>query len=71
MNISIQWPPSAALLSEPIRYFAVKTAFINSSTATAQMLRPVKETSQLNNWKEVVKGFFWPIPPTTFNRNQW
>ncbi len=26
---------------------AVKTAFMNSSTATAQMLRPVKETSQL------------------------
>ncbi len=48
---------------------AVKTAFMNSSTATAQMLRPVKETSQLNNWKVVVKGFFWPIPPTTTGIN--
>ncbi len=39
MKISMQWPPSAALLSEPIRYLLVKTAFMNSSTATAQMLK--------------------------------
>ncbi len=46
---------------------AVKTAFTNSSTVTAQMLRPIKETSQLNNCKIVVDGFFWPIPPTRIN----
>ncbi len=28
---------------------AVKTAFTNSSTVTAQMLRPIKETSQLQD----------------------
>ncbi len=37
---------------------AVKTAFTNSSTVTAQMLRPIKETSQLNNCKIVVEGLF-------------
>lgn len=37
----IQWPPSAALQPE-----TVKTAFPNSSV-TSQMLRPMKETSQL------------------------
>ncbi len=37
---------------------AVQTAFMNSSTVTAQMLRPIKETSQLHNCKIVVEGFF-------------
>ncbi len=50
---------------------SVKTAFTNSSTITVQMLRPAKLTSELNNWKIVMEGFFWPIFRTTFNRNQW
>jgi len=40
---------------------------MNSSTATAQMFRPVKETSQIHNCKIVVEGFFWPISPTRIN----
>ncbi len=46
---------------------AVKTAFTNSSTVTAQMLRPIKETSQLHNCKIVVEGLFLPITPKRIN----
>ena len=46
---------------------AVKTAFTNRSTATAQMLRPVKVNITAKQRELVVVGFFWPISPTRIN----
>ncbi len=46
-NISIKWPPSAALLSEPIRYLLWRLHSWTALLRTAQRLRPVKETEQL------------------------
>ncbi len=50
------------LLSRRIRYLLWRL-----HSWTAQMLRPVKETSQIHNCKIVVEGFFWPISPTRIN----